>query len=111
MFQQVFNRCSNYECFEPLWIAKKCSKVVHSILKEYSVDEIIPDNVRCWLSDRLNVQLAGNLSTFRELMMNYKNHLPDFEGRLRDILDPTYNSKLIQLVAYEHLAKQILKVS
>ncbi|XP_033219110.1 thyroid adenoma-associated protein isoform X10 [Belonocnema kinseyi] len=105
----VFNRCSNYECFEPLWIARKCSKIVHTIIKQYSADEMIPKIVRCWLSYRLNVELS-NLTTFRELMTNYKNHIPNLKGRLRDILDPTYNSKLGQQASYKHLNKEFTNV-
>lgn len=90
-------------------ISKKCSNCIQLIISECSVDEIIPENVKNWLNERLNLQLC-EMKTFQELIFNCKNRIPSLEGTLQDILDPFYKSKLIQHIGYEDLRQKFSKV-
>ena len=103
---QIFKKCSNYDCFEPLWVSKKCSEIAQIILKQYFIDEIVPVAARYYLTKRLDLQ-SFEINTFRELIANYKKHIPHLEGKLCDILDPSHNSKLIQSIAYKNLKNKI----
>lgn len=90
-------------------ISKQCINYIQLIIEQCSVSEIIPEIIKNWLNERLNLQFS-EMNTFRELIINCKNRIPSLEGKLKDILDPFYKSKLIQHVGYDDLCQQFSKV-
>ncbi|XP_034189800.2 thyroid adenoma-associated protein homolog [Osmia lignaria lignaria] len=101
----VFNKCTNYDFFEPLEISKICVEFLIRNMKSY-LDNVLPDDVIDWVNSRLDIIFQKSI-TFRMLVTNYESYIPTFENKLHDILDPTYKNKLLQVLAYRQY-KEIL---
>ncbi|KAL0130897.1 hypothetical protein PUN28_002477 [Cardiocondyla obscurior] len=96
----VFNKCRNYDVFEPVKISNLCFDLTKSISQRYSVDSALPPNVVKWINYRLDTDFSTS-SSFKEILRNYRNNLPTFEKGMKEILDPTYKDKLLQVLACE----------
>ncbi|XP_025991728.1 thyroid adenoma-associated protein isoform X2 [Solenopsis invicta] len=96
----VFNKCRNYDVFEPVKISKLCFDLIQSIRQRYSIDSALPPDAVRWINYRLGTDFPL-LSSFKEIVHNYRNNLPILEKKLEEILDPTYRDKLLQVLAYE----------
>ncbi|KAL6425099.1 hypothetical protein ACFW04_009413 [Cataglyphis niger] len=97
----VFNKCRNYDVFEPVKISKLCFSLTKLIM-QYFIDRAVqlsPDTVR-WINYRLNTDFSP-LSSFEDIVRNFKNNVPTLERKLDEILDPMYKDKLLQVLAYE----------
>lgn len=71
-------------------------------MQRYFIDRTVPlspDAVR-WINYRLNTDFSP-LSSFEDIVRNYKNSVPTLERKLDEILDPMYKDKLLQVLAYE----------
>ncbi|XP_076629490.1 thyroid adenoma-associated protein homolog isoform X1 [Colletes latitarsis] len=101
----VFNKCTNYDFYEPVEMSRVCAKFLLEHMND-SVDNVLSDDIIEWINFRLNVEISKSLS-FRMYVKNYESYLPSLENELCDILDPTYKSKLLQVLAYEQY-KEIL---
>ncbi|TGZ53696.1 Thyroid adenoma-associated protein [Temnothorax longispinosus] len=94
----VFNKCRNYDVFEPVKISKLCFNLTKSITQRYSIDNpLLPDAVK-WINYRLGTDFSA-FSSFRKIVCNYRNNLPTLEEELKEIEDPTYRDKLLQVLA------------
>lgn len=91
-------------------ISKQCINCIQLIIQQCSVSEIIPENVQNWLKEKLNLQFC-EINSFRQVIVNCKSRIPTLEGKLQDILDPFYKSKLILHVGYDDLSRQFSKIS
>ncbi|XP_047346981.1 thyroid adenoma-associated protein homolog isoform X3 [Vespa velutina] len=99
----VFNKCKNYDCFEPVQLSNTCVQFIKAITKRYSLDSPLPMDAMRWLTFHLNLDLT-KATSFRKLVSSYGDYVPVIEKQLRDILDPTYKDKLLQILAYEKYA-------
>ncbi|XP_043666118.1 thyroid adenoma-associated protein [Vespula pensylvanica] len=99
----VFNKCKNYDCFEPVQLSNTCVQFIKAITKRYSLDSPLPVDAMRWLTFHLNLDLT-KATSFRKLVSSYGDYVPVIEKQLRDILDPTYKDKLLQILAYEKYA-------
>ncbi|XP_012278910.1 thyroid adenoma-associated protein homolog isoform X2 [Orussus abietinus] len=96
----VFNKCSNYEYFEPVRISVLCINSLERYDRGQLIDRTLLPEVKQWVCERLNIaEMRSN--TLREIIMEYKQHIPTITRTLKDILDPTYNDKLLRVQAYE----------
>ncbi|XP_024228458.1 thyroid adenoma-associated protein homolog [Bombus impatiens] len=95
----VFNKCTNYDFFEPLEVSRTCAEFLIKNMKCY-IDIILPDDAINWVNSLLNVQFQKSIS-FRTLVKNYENYIPTLENKLHDIMNPTYKNKLLQILSYE----------
>ncbi|XP_011879410.1 PREDICTED: thyroid adenoma-associated protein homolog isoform X2 [Vollenhovia emeryi] len=96
----VFNKCRNYDVFEPVRISKLCFDLTKSITQRYSIDNALPPDVVRWINFRLDTDFPA-LSSFKEIVRNYRSNQPTLEKELEEILDPTYRDKLLQVLACE----------
>ncbi|XP_036143447.1 thyroid adenoma-associated protein isoform X3 [Monomorium pharaonis] len=96
----VFNKCRNYDVFEPVKISKLCFDLTKSIKQRYSIDSALPPDAVRWINYRLGTDFPL-LSSFKEIVCNYRNNMPKLEKKLEEILDPTYRDKLLQVLACE----------
>nr|XP_012149021.1 PREDICTED: thyroid adenoma-associated protein homolog [Megachile rotundata] len=101
----VFDKCTNYDFFEPLEISRICVEFLMRYMKSY-LNSVLPDHVIDWINSRLNTEFEKSI-TFKTLVQNYASYVPTLENKLHDVLDPTYKNKLLQVLAYGHF-KQIL---
>lgn len=69
-------------------------------MQRYSIDSALPPDAVRWINYRLDTDFSA-LSTFKEIVSNYRNNLPTLERELEEILDPTYKDKLLQILTYE----------
>ncbi|KAI4501053.1 hypothetical protein M0802_003856 [Mischocyttarus mexicanus] len=99
----VFNKCKNYDCYEPVQLSNTCVEYIKTITKRISLDSPLPTDVLRWLTYHLNLDLT-KATSFRKLVSSYGDCVPVIEKKLRDILDPTYKDKLLQILAYEKYA-------
>ncbi|XP_044579181.1 thyroid adenoma-associated protein homolog [Cotesia glomerata] len=97
----VFNKCYNYEAYEPLRISDLCGHYLKEIThNQWNTETIFSSNLQRWLSNKLNIRVSECKSA--QILINvYKNRLPKVNKTLDDILDPTYNDKLVQILAFE----------
>lgn len=95
----MFNKCTNYDFFEPLEVSRTCAEFLIKNMKCY-IDITLPDDAINWVNTLLNVQFQKSIS-FRTLVKNYENYMPTLENKLHDILNPTYKNKLLQILSYE----------
>ncbi|KAK1119163.1 hypothetical protein K0M31_013659 [Melipona bicolor] len=95
----VFNKCTNYDFFEPVEVSRICAEFLIENMKPY-MDIILPDETIDWINSLLNVEFQKSIS-FRTLVRNYESYVPIFENKLHDILNPTYRNKLLQILSYE----------
>lgn len=99
----IFNKCKNHDCFEPVQLSNTCVQFIKAISKRYSLDNPLPMDAMRWLSFHLNLDLT-KATTFRKIVKCYGDYIPVIEKQLRDILDPMYKDKLWQILAYEKYA-------
>ncbi|XP_031835838.1 thyroid adenoma-associated protein homolog [Nomia melanderi] len=95
----VFNKCTNYDFFEPVELSKACAKLFSEHLKSFA-DNALPEDILIWISSRVNIDMPES-SSFKILLENYGNHMSPLENGLYDILDPTYKNKLLQILMYK----------
>ncbi|XP_070171191.1 tRNA (32-2'-O)-methyltransferase regulator THADA isoform X2 [Polyergus mexicanus] len=98
----VFNKCRNYDVFEPVKISKLCFNLTKLIMQRHFINRTVqlsPDAVR-WINYRLDTDFSPLLS-FKDIVRNYRNNVPTLEKKLDEILDPMYKDKLLQVLAYE----------
>ncbi|XP_076246897.1 thyroid adenoma-associated protein homolog isoform X2 [Calliopsis andreniformis] len=103
----VFDRCTNYDFFEPLELSKSCA----TFLTEHTyffIDTVLSDCIIDWANSRLNVEFIKSIS-FRTLLKNYENYIPALEERLQDTLDPMYKCKLLHVLAYREFSRILLE--
>lgn len=81
-------------------ISKLCFDLTKSITQRYSIDSALPPDAVRWINYRLDTNFSA-LSSFKEIVNNYRNNLPTLERELEEILDPTYRDKLLQILTYE----------
>lgn len=105
---QVFNKCYNYEIFEPLRISDLCNRHLESLLGSFSIDDEFPAEVRCWLAERLSSIDGPNFKSPRDLVTQYRKTVPVVVAKLDEIIDPTHNDKLLQALAYDRLASIVV---
>ncbi|XP_066602725.1 tRNA (32-2'-O)-methyltransferase regulator THADA isoform X2 [Prorops nasuta] len=98
----VFNKCRNYDCFEPIQMAKMCIQQLELIIRDYSIDNALSSNILRWLNKHLNLHLPEN-TTFRSVITEYKSHIAFLSEKLEDVLDPMYKDKLMQITIYKKL--------
>ncbi|XP_063979091.1 tRNA (32-2'-O)-methyltransferase regulator THADA [Diachasmimorpha longicaudata] len=96
----VFNKCYNYEAFEPLRISSLCEEYLNTLSDHYNIHAPFPAGVRTWLIHRLNIE-PSDCQDAQALITSYRNRLPPLSNKLDDILDPTCNDKLLQSLAFE----------
>ncbi|XP_011297107.1 thyroid adenoma-associated protein homolog [Fopius arisanus] len=96
----VFNKCYNYECFEPLRISSLCEESLNTLSDHYDIHAPFPVEVQTWLIHRLNIE-PSDCQDAQALITSYRNRLPPLTNKLDDILDPTCNDKLLQSLAFE----------
>ena len=104
----MFNKCYNYEIYEPLWISDLCNHYLDTVLDDCSIDEKFPVDVKQWLDSRLNNIDLINFTNPRELITQYRKTVPVITGKLDDIIDPTYNDKFLQILAFDKFASLIV---
>nr|XP_012233310.1 PREDICTED: thyroid adenoma-associated protein isoform X1 [Linepithema humile] len=97
----VFNKCRNYDVFEPVQISILCFDLTKSIVQRYSIDSVLPPDVVRWINYRLQITDFSELLSFKDIVCDYKNNMPTIERKLDEIIDPTYRDKLLQLLAFE----------
>lgn len=68
---------------------------------KWNTESIFSTNLQQWLSQKLNMQIS-ECKNAQALINAYKNRLPKLNQTLDDILDPTYNDKLIQILAFKN---------
>ena len=95
----MFNKCTNYDFFEPVEVSRICAEFLIENMKPY-MDIILPDETIDWINSLLNVEFQKSIS-FRTLIRNYESYVPILENKLHDILNPTYRNKLLQILSYE----------
>ncbi|XP_015126019.1 thyroid adenoma-associated protein homolog [Diachasma alloeum] len=96
----VFNKCYNYESFEPLRISSLCEEYLNTLSDHYDIHAPFPAGVQTWLIHRLNIE-SSDCQDAQALITSYRNRLPPLSNKLDDILDPTCNDKLLQSLAFE----------
>ncbi|XP_020280401.1 thyroid adenoma-associated protein homolog isoform X2 [Pseudomyrmex gracilis] len=96
----VFNKCRNYDVFEPVRISELCFDLTKSITQRYSIDTTLPSDAVRWMNYRLDTDFS-EVSSFKDIVRSFKNNVPILETNLDKILDPTYKDKLLQVLAYE----------
>ncbi|XP_029175786.1 thyroid adenoma-associated protein isoform X2 [Nylanderia fulva] len=96
----VFNKCRNYDVFESVKISELCFDLTKLIMQRYSIDIALPPDAVKWINYRLDTDFSV-LSSFEDIVRNYRNNVPTLERKLDEILDPTYKDKLLQVLAYE----------
>ncbi|XP_017767432.1 PREDICTED: thyroid adenoma-associated protein homolog [Eufriesea mexicana] len=99
----VFNKCTNYDFFEPVEVSRICAEFLIDNMKCY-MDISLSDDSIDWINSLLNVEFEKSI-TFRTLVKTYENYIPTLENKLRDILNPTYKNKLLQILAYEQFKR------
>ncbi|XP_032686483.1 thyroid adenoma-associated protein homolog [Odontomachus brunneus] len=95
----VFNKCRNYDVFEPVKISEICYNWTKSIGLRHFNDNILPLDVIEWINYRLETEFTA--LSFKEIVFCYKGNMPKIEKNLFKILDPTYKDKLLQVLVYE----------
>ncbi|XP_076281120.1 thyroid adenoma-associated protein homolog [Lasioglossum baleicum] len=103
----VFNKCTNYDFFEPVEVSKICMKLFTEHIKSFA-DNALSDDVIMWISSRVNIEFPKSL-TFKMLLQNYEKSISPLEKGLYDILDPTYKNKLLQVLTFKEY-KEILRI-
>lgn len=99
---QVFNKCYNYEAYEPLTISNYCD--ISALCKnKLDIDCIFSDDLKQWLANKLNMNDTECINA-RILINSYKIRIPKVNENLNDLLDPTHNDKLLQIIAYDKFA-------
>ncbi|XP_053978805.1 thyroid adenoma-associated protein [Hylaeus volcanicus] len=101
----VFNKCTNYDFYEPVETSRICAKFLMEHMSDY-VDNVLSDDIVEWINSRLNVEISKSIS-FKTFVNKYECYVPTVENRLDDILDPTYKNKLLRVRAYREF-KDIL---
>lgn len=96
----VFNKCRNYDVFEPVRISELCFDLTKSIIQRYSINSALPPDAVRWMNYYLGTDFSA-LSSFKDIMDNYRNNMPTLEKELNAILDPTYKDRLLQVLAFE----------
>ncbi|KAJ8688100.1 hypothetical protein QAD02_023895 [Eretmocerus hayati] len=96
----VFNRSSNYECFEPLQICNKCIMHLEEHLVNQNLNAAISKPVQDWIQDQLELDDDFSFTTFEDLIKSYKKQITHLDGSLKNILDPMYPAKLIKDITY-----------
>ncbi|EFN66762.1 Thyroid adenoma-associated protein [Camponotus floridanus] len=96
----VFNKCRNYDVFEPVKISELCFGFTKSIMQRYPINRTLSPDVVRWINYRLNTDFSAS-SSFKDIAHNYRNNVPILERKLDEILDPTYKDKLLQILACE----------
>lgn len=81
-------------------VSELCFNLTKSITQRYSIDSALPPAAVRWINYRLDTDFPA-LSSFKEIICNYRNSLPTLKKELKEILDPTYRDKLLQILAYE----------
>ncbi|KOC70573.1 Thyroid adenoma-associated protein like protein [Habropoda laboriosa] len=99
----VFNKCINYDFFEPVEVSKTCAEFIIKNMKRH-IDVVLGDDAIDWINAILNVEFQTSI-TFRTLVKSYEIYVPAIENKLQDILNPTYKSKLLQVLAYKEYKK------
>ncbi|XP_011644648.1 thyroid adenoma-associated protein homolog [Pogonomyrmex barbatus] len=97
----VFNKCRNYDVFEPVRISYLCFDLVKLIIQKYSINRPLPSNVVRWINYHLDSNFHTMFSSFRGIVRDYRCEPPSLQNKLEDILDPTYKDKLLQILTYE----------
>jgi len=77
-----------------------CFHLTKSITQRYRIDNALPTDAIRWINYRLDTNFSA-LSSFKEIICNYRNNLPTLKTELEEILDPTYRDKLFQVLACE----------
>lgn len=99
MFFQVFNKCRNYDVFEPVRISELCFNLTKSITQRYSITNVLPSDVVKWINYRLDTEFF--MLSFKDIVRGYTKNVPRLKRTLVEILDPTYRDKLLQALACE----------
>lgn len=81
-------------------ISELCFDLTKSITLRYPIDNTLPPDAVRWINYRLDTDFPA-LSSFKEMICNYRNNLPTLKKELEEILDPTYRDKLFQVLACE----------
>ncbi|XP_014468567.1 PREDICTED: thyroid adenoma-associated protein isoform X2 [Dinoponera quadriceps] len=98
----VFNKCRNYDVFEPVRISEMCYDLTKSVVQRYSIDSTLPLDIVKWINYRLDVNFAT--LSFKDIVRSYMSNVPTIEKELVEILDPTYRDKLLQVLACQKYA-------
>lgn len=78
-----------------------CGRYLKEIThNQWNTETIFSSNLQRWLSNKLNIRVS-ECENAQILISVYKNRLPKVNQTLDDILDPTYNDKLVQILAFE----------
>lgn len=102
----MFNKCTNYDFFEPVELSKACAKFFPEHLKSFA-DNALPEDILIWISSRVNIDFPKALS-FKMLLKDYENRMSTLENGLYDILDPTFKNKLLQMLMYKEYKAVLL---
>lgn len=84
-------------------VSRICAEFLIDNMKRY-MDVSLPDDSIDWINSLLNVEFEKSIS-FRTFVKTYENYIPTIENKLRDILNPTYKNKLLQILAYEQFKR------
>ncbi|XP_034943611.1 thyroid adenoma-associated protein homolog [Chelonus insularis] len=99
----VFNKCFNYEMYEPFQICELCNCYLNKLSKNtWNFPYNFSDDVQKWLSKRLDIPIS-NCVNVHTLISIYKTKLPSVTNNLNEILDPMYNDKLLNHLAFEKI--------
>ncbi|XP_014206735.1 thyroid adenoma-associated protein homolog [Copidosoma floridanum] len=102
----VFNKSYNYECFEPLHIARNCCLHLRCGVLKHNVNSLtLPKPLKEWLQMELHLNESLEFETLDELIDKYKVMVPECEKTLKRVLDPAYPAKLINEIVYEEMKK------
>nr|XP_033325395.1 thyroid adenoma-associated protein [Megalopta genalis] len=99
----VFNKCTNYDFFEPVEVSRTCVKFFSEHMGSFATN-VLSDDILMWISSRVNIEFPKS-STFKTLLKIYANHLSPLENGLYDILDATYKNKLLQVLTFKEYKK------
>lgn len=104
----VFNKCRNYDVFQPVRMAELCSTFMKTIFEhsEFSIYKAIPPCAVKWINYRLGTDFPVE-STFKEIIYNYESNMPKLKSELEEFLDPTFKDKLFQVSAFKEYASSL----
>ncbi|XP_043284678.1 thyroid adenoma-associated protein homolog [Venturia canescens] len=95
----VFNKCYNYEIFEPLTITNLCVREFKHLLENYDENSGLPYDVKRWLSEKLFIAIEPReFACARLIIVRYKAAMHEVALQLEGITDPMYNDKMLQFI-------------
>ncbi|KAK0096584.1 hypothetical protein PV326_005045 [Microctonus aethiopoides] len=97
----VFNKFYNYEAYEPLRIFNYCEQYTKDLFEnEWNVDCNFSFSLQKWVSGKLDMTLE-DCTTAKTMINSYGLRLSVLENNLYDLLDPTYNDKMLQTLIFK----------